>query len=430
MCPPILYEHNDILPKVISTFIATSFVTILIAITGLALGMIRGLKDNAIDRLVLHCLQKVSLLRMEDSTYKFWQPIMEALISTLSDQQLLVGISVLIIGFVKHCSISVYHFAVISDLAWFSSNTNLTSLAVLQVHLVENPSLRNWRVCLMLIIFILLLTAVALAGHRSWYDSWNSPAQCLFDESLGKVGGEPAIWMAVNMVLLILGYSVAIGRLFKPDEVDDILLAKPTLTMEITIANLRDKIINSISKADLTSYTTLILLLPVWMFMFCARGTFIAIAALMGSITVSLLTSMLWFAFGVWGILDDRNIPTSAMKGNENAWGFGQIVQVLLLSSTALTFKDLYSEQVKRRSRSTGKSGRTSRASKQQEGPIYEASQDSDDSELAHVTLARADTEAGGRGGGTSSTSTHNAPSGHGLVKRIPTIVEDVNSGQ
>lgn len=282
---------------------------------------------------------------MKDSTCEFWQPIMESLISTLSDQQLLVGISILIVGFVKHCSISVYHFSIVRDLAWFSSSTNLNALAVLQVHLVEHPSLRNWRVCLMLVIFVFLITATALSGHRSWFDSWNSPAQCLFDETLVKVGGEPAIWMAVNMVLLISGYSVAIGRLFKPDEIENFLHAKPTSMMEVTIANIRDKIINSMSKGDLTSYTTLVLLLPAWIFVFCVKCTFTATAALMGSVTISLLTNIFWFAFGVWVILGHRDIPRSAMEGNENEWGFGQLVQMLLLASTALTFNDLYSSE-------------------------------------------------------------------------------------
>lgn len=307
--------------------------------------MIRGTDDNAIDRLLLRWLQKVSFLRMEDSTYEFWQPIMESLISTLSDQQLLVGISILIIGFVKHCTISVYHFTVVSKLAWFSANTNLTSLAVLQVHLIENPSLRNWRVCLMLTIFVFLLTVITMKGHRSWYDSSNSPAQCLFDETLMEIGGEPAIWMAVELVVLILVYSIAIGQLFKPDEVNDFLFAKPTSMMEVTVVSIREKITNSRSKGDLTSYTTMILLLPVWLFVFCAKTTFTAAAALMSSVMISLLSDICWFAYGVWGILNHRVIPRSAMKGNENEWGFGQLLQMLLLASTALTFNDLYSRE-------------------------------------------------------------------------------------
>ena len=305
--------------------------------------MVRGLEDNAIDRLLSSQFQKLSFLQLKHSTFIFWQPIMESLVLSLSDQQLLVGISILVTGFIKHCSISVYHFAVISDLAWFSSNTNLTSLGVLQVYLSENPSLRNWRVCLMLVIFVFLMVANTLEGHHFWYESWNSPAQCLFDEAIVKVGGEPATWMAVNMVLLILGYGVAIGRLFSPDKVDNFLLVKPKQKLKRAVVNIQEKIDDSISKGGLISYATSVLLMLAWVLVSCARGLFIAIAALMGSITISLCGSLAWLAFGVWGLFDDRNIPKSEMKGNENAWGFGQLIQVLLLTSILLTLKDLYS---------------------------------------------------------------------------------------
>lgn len=307
--------------------------------------MIRGLEDNAIDRLVFSQLQKVSFLRLKDSTFKFWQPIMEALVLTLSDQQLLVGIAILVTGYIKHCSISVYHFAVISDLAWFSSNTNLTSLNVLQVYLGEHPSLRNWRICLMLVIFVLLLAALAMEGHRSWYDSWNSPAQCLFKEFLVKVGGEPGKWMTIQMVLLIYSYTVSMAQLFNSDKLDILLYERPVRKMERSIARLHDCIVSSSALGGWRSYVTSILLLPAWAFIACGKWGFVALSTVVGSITVSLCVDIAVSAIGVWGIIDDRDIPKSQMDGNENAWGFGQLIQVLLLSSILLTFKDLYSSK-------------------------------------------------------------------------------------
>ncbi|KAL8756781.1 MAG: hypothetical protein Q9199_002705 [Rusavskia elegans] len=414
---------------VISAFVATSCVTIAIAVVGLVFRMIRGLEDNAIDRLVFSQLQKVSFLRLKDSTFKFWQPILESLVLTLSDQQLLVGISILVTGFIKHCSISVYHFAVISDLAWFSSNTNLTSLNVLQVYLVEHPSLRNWRVCLMLVILVLLLAALAMEGHRSWYESWNSPAQCLFNEFLVKVGGEPGKWMRSQMVLLTYSYTVSMARLFNPDKLDILLYERPLRKMERSIARLQDCIVSSIALGGWISYVTSILLLPAWAFVACGKWGFVALTAIVGSTTVSLCVDIAVSAIGVWGIIDDRNIPKSQMDGNENAWGFGQLIQVLLLSSILLTFKDSYSKQSDKRARRAKKRGQHTQAPNQEDDATAEHSQDPDDSEPAHVTLARADTEAGGRGGGISSTSTQDVPTGHTLVRRTPTITGGWTSG-
>ncbi|CAL8576858.1 hypothetical protein XPA_002725 [Xanthoria parietina] len=417
---------------VISAFIVTTLLNIAIAIAGLSFGMIRGLGDNPIDRLVLSQLHRVPFLRVKGSSVNFWQPIMEALTLALSDQQLLVGISILVTGFIKHCSISVYHFALITDLAWLSSNTNLTSLNVLQVSLSEHPSLRNWRVCLMLVIFAFLMAALAMEGHRSWYDSWNSPAQCLFDEFLINVGGEPGKWMTIQMVLLIYCYTTSIARLYNPEKTDLLLYEKPLRKMERSIARLHECIVSSSSGGGWKSYVTSSLLLPAWAFVACSKVAFVAIAAITGSITVSMCLDIVWFAIGVQGIVDDRNIPKSEMIGNENAWGFGQLIQVLLLSSILLTFKDSYSQQSDKRARRARKSRDPSKGATQPDDEFdatAEDSQDSEDTELAHVTLARRDTEAGGRQGGISSTSTQEFPTGHRPVRRTTTITEGARSG-
>ena len=316
---------------------------IAIAFAGLFFGMIRGLEANAIDRLVFSQLQKISFLRFKDSRFRFWQPIMEVLSLALSDQQILMGISILVTGFIKHCSISAYHFELISDLAWFSSNTNVTSLIVLQIYFSEHPSLRNWRVCLMLVLFVFLMVALALEGHRQWYDSWNCPAQCLFDEFLVEVGGEPARSMTSSMAILIYSYSVSVAQLLKPYGFDLFFFERLVRKMERSVASLQDGMVSSSSKAGLTSYATSILLLPVWAFMTCLKKAFIGITAIVDSVVVALCSDVVWFALGLWDLLALRNIPREEIKGNENAWGFGQVVQVLLLTSIVLTFKDLYS---------------------------------------------------------------------------------------
>ncbi|KAL8647562.1 MAG: hypothetical protein Q9226_006381, partial [Calogaya cf. arnoldii] len=430
---------------IICAFVVTNFVNIAIAFAGLFFGMIRGLEANAIDRLVFSQLQKVSFLRVKDSRFKFWQPIMEALTLALSDQQILMGILILVTGFIKHCSISAYHFELISDLAWFSSNTNLTSLIVLQIYFSEHPSLRNWRVCSMLVLFVFLMVALALEGHRQWYDSRNCPAQCLFDEFLVKVGGEPAKSMTSSMAILIYSYSVSVAQLSKPYGFDLFFFDRLVRKMERSIATLQDSIVSSSSKGGLTSYATSVLLLPAWVFMTCVKGAFIGITAFVDSIVVSLCSDVVWFALGLWDLMALRNIPQDEIKGNENAWGFGQVVQVLLLTSIVLTFKDLYTgkswnwpfpdritkfiaEQSDKRARRSRKNGEHPHMSEKLDDTSTQQSQDSDDSEPAHVTLARADTEAGGRGRGITSTSTQDVPPDHTLSRRTTTATENLAS--
>ena len=79
---------------------------------------------NLIDYWVFWMFGKLQLFKPTDEFRHFWMPVIEKVVLNLSDQQLLTGLSVLIAGFATHCSISAYHFEVVSDLAWFSSNVH------------------------------------------------------------------------------------------------------------------------------------------------------------------------------------------------------------------------------------------------------------------------------------------------------------------
>ncbi|KAL8730573.1 MAG: hypothetical protein Q9181_004612 [Wetmoreana brouardii] len=393
-------QISQALGLVISAFVATSFVTIAIAHTSLLFGIIPGYEDNAIDTWFFAQLQKVPFLRARDERTKFWQPIMEALVLALSDQQLLVGLSILTAGFVKHCTISVYHFSIVYDLAWFSSNTHMTSLSVLRVYLESRPSLRNWRVCLMLAVFIAMLVADVLSGHRLWYDSWNSSAQCLFDDLQGNIQGEPARWMAADIFLLVYGYGVTILRLYNTTALKH-LLDKLTSKMRIAQSVIRN---NASSYEGIRSLIILIMLMPLDLLLGVAIKGCIAVITCLDSMTIGLCFDIGWFAYGLRNIIEDRNIPAADIDGNENEWGFGQIVPVLLLSSIVLTFKELYTDRMAKFGEQCSQNGNVGgdlcrklpESDKMTPDSASKDGTDSEASELAHVLPKRVDTETGG----------------------------------
>lgn len=108
---------------------------------------------------------KLQLFKPTNEFRDFWIPVIEKVVLNLSDQQLLTGLSVLVAGFGTHCSISVYHFAIVSDLAWFSANLHLSSLIVLQQYLLREKVPRNWRVVSMICTGLLLLANSAMQSH-------------------------------------------------------------------------------------------------------------------------------------------------------------------------------------------------------------------------------------------------------------------------
>ncbi len=115
--------------------------------------------------------------------------MIERVILNLSDQQLLTGIAILVSGLIKHRTISLYHFTVISDLAWFSSYVHMTSLILLQDYLRDRPQLRNWQGSLMLLMLNLLMSSTIMEGHWAWEQSWSFAAQCVFDDLMGSIDG-------------------------------------------------------------------------------------------------------------------------------------------------------------------------------------------------------------------------------------------------
>lgn len=82
--------------------------------------------------------------------------IMTRFVLALSDQQLVTGLAILITGYSQRCAMSGYHFDLVTDLAWFSSTTHLSTLAVLQEYLIQNPVLKAFRVAGILAMLILL----------------------------------------------------------------------------------------------------------------------------------------------------------------------------------------------------------------------------------------------------------------------------------
>jgi len=48
------------------------------------------------------------------------------------------------------------------------------------------------------------------------------------------------------------------------------------------------------------------------------------------------------FIYGLVGLFQDRNIPREKMDSDENLMTFGQIVPILLLSSTILVAREAY----------------------------------------------------------------------------------------
>ena len=289
------------------------------------------------------------LPRTVERKKEFFTRVSEKIILNLSDQLLLTGTAVLIAGFWTHCSISVYHFTFASDLAWFASNVHLITLVVRLQYLQDRPVLRNWRVFSMGCMAVLLIASTIMQGHRDWYISWPYDAQCLFNDlTFANVGAEPARGMYATLALIIIGYPQAIAELYQAPRrfVKDWLHDKPVAASERFIGYCESKRGPIITRSTRTTQARYLL---YSFLMACANMClkyyiflYKLLAALNGFRWFNLMFCLAWFGLGVAIVVNDRNIPRRDMDGTENAMTFGQIVPILLLSSTLVVAGEAY----------------------------------------------------------------------------------------
>jgi len=275
---------------------------------------------------------------------------LRGLTKALSDQQLVTGIAILVAALKRlyvDQTITVYHFSIVTDLAWFSANTHLLSLLVV-AH--SNSSVKSAvddrtqdstptkkeprlplliRVFLMLVLAALLLYCSWITGYANWEEDWNCPTSCV----LGfQKGGNQFRWTIVNFVLILYAYPLAIFLLWRKLRV-------------IWIKKYRPKLFDPPSGGTTESGTNS---LPGLIISAFQKYIFIPVWYILASEFWGVMEQLAWFILGVYWTMSDRiyghdpSLMVPEESAAEDSWGFGQIVPLLLLILPLLQFMDLW----------------------------------------------------------------------------------------
>ncbi|KAI4206916.1 MAG: hypothetical protein LQ346_000858 [Caloplaca aetnensis] len=324
---------------VVVAFVSSSLFNLAIGFLAHTFGILRGYDDNAIDGWIFRKLQSVRWLQIKNEHKGFWRAVTEKIVLVLSDYQLLFGIAILVAGLWKHCSISAYHFSLVVDLAWFS-NTHLTSLSILRCYLQERPTMRNWRCVGVVLMAIMMLVVLTLASSPNWNSNVSCPAQCLFQEPTRNLSLTYPYYVAI-----MLHYSTSIWRVYETPRFDRIFLQYPRRQLQkigrYAKRTNSDGPLNRSNHVGILHAQGAVVAACKWLPALVIRF-YLAVAAILGSLTISLYYDIVWFSIGLTGIMETRAVPGKDMDGDENALGFGQIIPVLLLASILLTFKEVY----------------------------------------------------------------------------------------
>ena len=263
-----------------------------------------------------------------------WITILQTQLLNLRDQQLTVGIAMIIAGAALHCTISVYHFTIIVDLLWFTANVHLLSIMSLKRRLRQMPVGRNWRILLMLFMALSLATFQVFTAHDEWDTSWPYQFQCLSDTLSGHINGEGLMWMMINLVLISILYGVALIQVFESWE---------TFTRKWLFEVPRSIFVGLRQRS--TQGTGLLRLWHVisWVAISGGLAPVMFLAIVIDSECCRLLMSCIWFAYGIWGFKQDRSVnPDFFEEAEEGIFGFGQITPIILLCMVFFYFGQAY----------------------------------------------------------------------------------------
>lgn len=295
----------------------------------------------------------------------------------------MTGISILTTGYAKIYTISVYHLQIVIYLAWMSSGTHLITLSVLRKYFREKSMLRISRVAGMTILFVMLFVAILptrsntynniVSGNlqmtgfnaspaTSWYLAGGVPSSCFWHRRYWN--GYDWAGAGFSDFLLISSYVVQAVALFESSEkffkrnLRDRLLQNLGRVMDRTAEHAAAgfKRSRGISCAQRLIYHTCL-------------GIYAVTLACM-ELYSSFLASLLWvLAILIWGtlrMLIPRMIMSNASKMTtakgepmspwnttitqetqeaitaENAWGFGQIIPLMLLALPIIAAIEAY----------------------------------------------------------------------------------------
>jgi hypothetical protein len=286
----------------------------------------------------------------EHKIQRFFSPLIakEALIKKVlkrvilgfADQQLVTGLAILITGYMKYCSISVYHFNVVTDLAWLSSVTHLLSVSCLRDYFVEHPGIRDARAIGMVCFFIMLVVPCVFEVHHTFSDDLSAPLRCRFS----SLRGVPNTPWGLFLFVLLVSYPLTILRLYPENGFygwcENWIIKKPDALLDIGESCTR-KALELKHMPRLTfrqrcykwaNYIATPVCLATWVVATGAKFLFIH------------QCGYIYYVFGIielfLGLL--KRAKLYPLDGSESTWGFGQLVPLLLIAIPLLSTFELF----------------------------------------------------------------------------------------
>lgn len=305
---------------VVIGFVLSAYVTLILVIIHFILNY-RNTR-NLIDRAWIKFLTPKAWNDPQARPSKKWTLALESAVLMYSDTQVLTGIAILLCAYFQlGRRISVYHWQVTVQLAWFSSVTHLTTLTSLHAYFRERPMMAFWRTFFMGVTLLLLAIALGPTGYinkkgpdHDHFDTKAVPAVCLYLNG-HLFGSFNKALINLSLLMLLTSYVTRVVQLFTPLS----KLAKEYL--RTAPGNLMKKYLERGDNLHFFAMLAYVLFKAIY------------------DIAQSMLFEIIWLVLALaWGTLRLIFVRIEAYKvsdqddrvSEEMLWGFGQFLAVIL----------------------------------------------------------------------------------------------------
>lgn len=271
-----------------------------------------------------------------------------ACVHAFSDQQLAVGLALLLTSYIQHCTITQYHFFIVYAASWISTTVHQCAAQVLRQQ-EKQVAPNTLRVGLILALWPLLAASLVIVWNERFLGVLGLSTQCIWDDS-SRLTIRAWLFMFVEQAILAWGtidtlgsYSMTVAR------VSNHLNARV-----IRILSAPGKVLLRIRQFCGQPAQRMTLLIPSWKDSRTQPNTtsklrkpavllegFLWIAFVLATLLLLLLESNLVNLLRIIGIMTIQTITiawtkesaasSGEMEGSENEMGFGQIMPLLLL---------------------------------------------------------------------------------------------------
>jgi hypothetical protein len=317
---------------VILAFLISAYMTFAAVLIAYLTGMVESELLSVVDKRLFRIRSRIQHHpRIQTALRKF--------VLSLSDQQIVTGIAIMAAGLrgLAKDTITTYHYQLVLYLAWLSSSVHLSAISLLTPYLSQYHGLRTWRLIGMLALLVMLLVGLVPTISDNWGtvnlknldDSsrgtiqptgWGVPAACFWGRTYGGGVNNDA---PLGYAILVISYVWKVGELFvSPQQLYHMVVRVPArVFMEKPLSAIARRYARKRQRRYLIIFRLLLMIcLPL-----------LAVLETLISFSAALWLSILGLIFGTLQIVIPRNQNLASTAAQEDSWGFGQLVPLILL---------------------------------------------------------------------------------------------------